>query len=177
MDKLGFIKLVNKGNAWSFILLFIRHPLNLIPTVLATYQTVKVSDKLYKKLHHKNNVTNAFRHALWNILIAKKCSRWRGNTRKAIRFAQKVTDWHEAFSPNEPLEREMDTHNNHVGRKIFIQNDERSTRLFIEVLLEKVEDAKMVYSSEDIKKYSNDLVFIEKLQLEEGIKFPLVEEM
>jgi len=163
MDKLGLIKLINKGNAFSFIILFIRHPLNLLPTALATYQTVKVSDQLYGKLHHKNNVTNAFRHALWNILIAKKCSRWRGNTRKAIRFAQKITDWHEEFSPNEPLEREMDTHNNHVGRKIFIQNDERDTQKFIDVLLEKVAEAKMVYSIEDIKKHSNNLVYIEKL--------------
>ncbi|RPE00066.1 hypothetical protein EGM88_02045 [Aureibaculum marinum] len=164
MDKSGFIKLINKGNAWSFILLFIRHPLNLVPTFLATYETVKISDEYYDKKHHKNNVTNAFRHALWNILIAKKCSKWRGNTRKAIRFAQKVTDWHEKFSPNEPLEREMDSHNNHVGRKIFIQNDERTTQQFVDVLLEKVEEAKMVYSVDDIKKYNNDLVFIEKLE-------------
>ncbi|WP_117879314.1 DUF6973 domain-containing protein [Aureibaculum luteum] len=164
MDKLEFIKLVNKGNAWSFILLFIRHPLSFGPALLATYQTVKISDELYGKLHHKNNVTNAFRHALWNILIAKKCSRWRGNTRRAIRFAQQVTDWHEEFSPNEPLEKEMDSHNNHVGRKIFIQNDERNTQQFIDVLIEKVAEAKMIYSVEDIKKYSNDLVYIEKLE-------------
>lgn len=163
MDKLGLIKLINKGNVWSFILLFLRYPLNLIPTLLATYETVQISDELYEKKHHKNNVTNAFRHALWNILIAKKCSRWRGNTRKAIHFAQKVTDWHEEFSPNEPLEKEMDSHNNHVGRKIFIQNDERSTQQFMDVLIEKVAEAKMVYSVEDIKKYNNDLVFIEKL--------------
>ncbi len=57
----------------------------------------------------------------------------------------------------------MDSHNNHVGRKIFIQNDERSTQQFMDVLIEKVAEAKMVYSVEDIKKYNNDLVFIEKL--------------
>lgn len=165
MDKKNFIKLIKKGNTWSFILIFIRHPLNLIPTLLATYETVKISDELYGELHHKNNVTNAFRHALWNILIAKKCSIWRRNTRKAIRFAQKITDWHEEFSPNEPLEREMDSHNNHIGRKIFIQNDERGIQQFVDVLIEKVSEAKLIYSIDELKNFNNNLVFIENLNV------------
>ena len=130
MKVTGFLKLINKGNAWSFIILFIRHPFNLIPTFLATYQCVKISDQHYGTLHHKNNATNAFRHALWNFLIAKKCSSWRRNKRKAIRFAQKITDWHEEFSINEPLEKEMDLHNNRVGRNLFIQENEESVDIF-----------------------------------------------
>lgn len=163
MDKTSFFKLINKGNFWSFILLFIRHPFNLIPTILATYQTVKISDEHFGRLHHKNNSANAFRHALWNFLIAKKCSAWRRNKRKAIRWSAKITDWHEEFSPNAPLEKEMDLHNNHIGRKLFIQNDEKSIEKFIEVLKEKAEDSKFIGSVEDLKEYSNDLVYIEEL--------------
>lgn len=163
MNKMDFLKLINKGNAWSFIILFIRHPFNLIPSFLATYECVKISDEHYGKLHHKNNATNAFRHALWNFLIAKKCSSWRRNKRKAIRFAQKITDWHEEFSPNMPLEKEMDLHNNHIGRKLFILNDEKPIDDFILVLKEKVSKAQKISSLDEIKLYSNDLVYIQEL--------------
>ena len=105
MNIRSLFKLINKGNAWSFIILFVRHPFNLILTFLATYQCVKISDEHYGKLHHKNNATNAFRHALWSYLIAKKCSIWRRNKIKVIRWTEKITDWHEEFSPNKPLER------------------------------------------------------------------------
>lgn len=163
MNRMGFFKLINKGNAWSFIILFIRHPFNLIPTFLATYECVKISNEHYGRLHHENNAANAFRHALWNFLIAKKCSSWRRNKRKAIRFAQKITDWHEEFSPNEPLEKEMDLHNNHIGRKLFIQENEESVDKFVEFLKGKVENSKFVSESEEIKMYSNELVYIAKM--------------
>lgn len=163
MNKMDFLKLINKGNAWSFIILFIRHPFNLIPTFLATYQCVKISDEHYGKMHHKNNATNAFRHALWNFLIAKKCSSWRRNKRKAIRFAQKITDWHEEFSPNRPLEKEMDLHNNHIGRKLFIQENEESVAVFVKLLKGKVENSRLITKIEDIKNSNNNLVHIEKM--------------
>ena len=164
MKVTGFFKLINKGNAWSFILLFIRHPLNLIPTFLATYQCVKISNEHYGVLHHQNNVTNAFRHALWNYLIAKKCSLWRRNKGKAIRWSQKITDWHEEFSPNAPLEKEMDLHNNYIGRKLFIQENEESVEKFIILLKEKVKSAKRITKIEDIKNYNNELVYIHEIQ-------------
>ncbi len=160
----NFLRLVNKGNIWSFLVLFLRHPLNFIPTLLATYQCVEISDEHYGNLHHKNNASNAFRHALWNYLIAKKCSRWRKNKRKAIKWAQEITDWHEEFSPNAPLEKEMDLHNNVIGRKLFILNDEKSIEDFIIVLKGKVSKAKRVATSEDIKKYRNDLVYIHEME-------------
>ena len=160
----GFLKLLNKGNTWSFILLFMRHPLNLIPTFLATYQCVKISDEHYGPLHHQNNATNAFRHALWNFLIAKKCACWRRNKRKAIRFAEKITDWHEEFSPNEPLEKEMDLHNNHIGRKLFIQENEESVDKFVIFLKERVKSAKRITKIEDINVHSNELVYIHEIQ-------------
>ncbi len=153
MEIKSFIKLVNRGNAWSFILLFIRHPFNLIPTFLATYQCVKISDDLYGKLHHRNNVTNAFRHALWNFLIAYKCSYWRKNKRKALKWTRKITDWHEEFSPNAPLEKEMDLHNNYIGRKLFIENVDESVDGFLEILNDKVQEAQFISTKDEIKKY------------------------
>ena len=163
MKTMGLIKLINKGNVWSFLILFARHPFNLIPTLLASYQCVKISNENYGMLHHRNNATNAFRHALWNYLITKKCSVWRRNKRKAIRWAQIITDWHEEFSPNEPLEKEMDLHNNHIGRKLFIVNDEEPIENLVELLKKKVEYSKLIVKIEDLEKYHNDLVHIENL--------------
>jgi len=160
----GFLKLINRSNTWSFALIFLRHPLNFIPSVLATYECVEICNEHYGKLHHKNNVTNAFRHALWNYLIAKKCSSWRRNKQKAIRFAQKITDWHEEFSPNQPLDKHMDLHNNIIGRKLFILNDEKATEDFVVVLKRKVSEAKKITALEEIKLHRNDLVYINELE-------------
>jgi len=164
MKTIGFFKLINKGNAWSFLILFARHPFNLIPTTLATYQCVKISNEHYGTLHHKNNATNAFRHALWNFLIAKRCSKWRRNTKKAIRFAEKITNWHEEFSPNEPLEKEMDLHNNRIGRNFFIISEELPLDQVIIRLKDKVEDSKRITKVEDLEKYTNDLVHIVEME-------------
>ena len=163
MKTMGLIKLVNKGNLWSFLILFARYPLNLIPTLLASYQCVKISNEHYGLQHHKNNATNAFRHALWNFLIVKKCSAWRRNKRKALRWAEIITNWHEEFSPNEPLEKEMDLHNNHIGRKLFIQDNDETIENFVKLLKEKVENSKLIVKVEDLEKYNNELVHIEKL--------------
>ena len=164
MKTMGLTKLINKGNVWSFLILFARYPLNLIPTILASYQCVKISNEHYGILHHRNNATNAFRHALWNFLIVRKCSVWRRNKRKAIRWAQIITDWHEEFSPNETLEKEMDLHNNHLGRKLYIQDNDESIENMVILLKEKVENSKLIVKQEDLKKYNNDLVHIENLK-------------
>ena len=163
MKTMGLFKLINKGNVWSFLLLFARYPLYLIPTFIASYQCVKISNEHFGMKHHRNNATNAFRHALWNFLIIKKCSSWWRNKRKAIRWAQIITDWHEEFSPNEPLEKEMDLHNNHIGRKLYIQDYDESTDNFVQLLKEKAENSKHLVKIEDLKKYHHDLVHIESL--------------
>ena len=85
---MGLIKLVNKGNLWSFLILFARYPLNLIPTLLASYQCVKISNEHYGLQHHKNNATNAFRHALWNFLIVKKMFRLAKKQEKSIKMGR-----------------------------------------------------------------------------------------
>lgn len=91
----------------------------VFPTMKATINSIKISDKLYPGIHHINNSANAFRHAMWSMLLVKEMLKWNKNLLKSMEWAKKVTDWHEDFSPNPPLEKEMDLHNNNTGRKLF----------------------------------------------------------
>src|SRR5690606_4734512 len=113
------IKTLNFKQLLSLTKIFIYHPLMLFPTLKATVICYRVSDTLYPEQHHLNTKANAFRHALWNALLIKEAIKWNRNLPKSVSWAKKITDWHEHFSPNKPLERMMDLHNNKIGRKLF----------------------------------------------------------
>jgi len=97
------------------------NPVYILPTYSATKETLKICDEKFGNAHHKNNKANAFRHALWNFLIAEKCFRRNNSVEKSIFWTKKITDLHEELSPNKSLARTMDLHNNEVGRKLFQQ--------------------------------------------------------
>lgn len=97
----------------------IRNPLYIIPTLLATKRTLEICESLYSSTHHKHGSANAFRHALWNLLISKKLYEATKNYEKSIRWAERITDLHEELAPNKPLEKAMDLHNNRLGRSYF----------------------------------------------------------
>ena len=57
----------------------------------------------------------------------------------------------------------MDLHNNHIGRKLFIQENEESVDIFVKLLKGKVENSILITKIEDIKNSNNNLVHIEKM--------------
>ena len=57
----------------------------------------------------------------------------------------------------------MDLHNNHIGRKLFIQDNDETIENFVKFLKEKVENSKLIVKVEDLEKYNNELVHIENL--------------
>lgn len=91
----------------------------MIPTIRATQKTIAISDELYGDKHHQNGPENGFRHAIWNILIVQYCVERGRSLDASIAWAKLITDWHEDFSPNEPLARAMDLHNNQLGRDLI----------------------------------------------------------
>src|SRR5690606_20523482 len=99
--------------------LFLKNPLFAISTFFATKACVEIVYKEFGSRHHLSNRANAFRHALWVVLIIQKSLYWKTDAEKAIKWAIKFTTWHEDFSPNEALERTMDLHNNHMGAIYF----------------------------------------------------------
>jgi len=130
------------------------------PTIKATKDCIATSTKNYGKRHHKNGPANAFRHAFWNYLIAKRCFKWQNNEETVLNWAKKVTDWHEDSFPNKKLPKAMDLHNNEVGRFIFAQNTEKSEQEVIELLRQMTLESIKIDESSDLSEYKNRMVHI-----------------
>lgn len=144
--------------------LTVPHPLFAILGFYATVKSFVLAKEYFPKTNSTNGVGNAFRHALWTSLIAMYCSKI-SSPRKALDFCKKMTDLHEELFPNEPLEKKMDLHNNHVGMRLFeelLPGTHRQffeTGFFIELLLEKTKTAKILKNLED--DFKDDLVYLQ----------------
>ncbi|MHA6278906.1 DUF6973 domain-containing protein [Salinimicrobium sp. CAU 1759] len=143
--------------------IFLKHPLYLLPTYKATDRTVKISNRLYGALHHEDNRTNAFRHALWNYLICKYCLSVAGSMEKAVNWSKKITDLHERLSPNADLAKAMDLHNNRIGREIFLKNFDEEIDI-VTLLQQETKEAVKIRSFKEIEEVRTNLVFIEEVR-------------
>lgn len=153
------IKSLDLGQFMLLSRAFITKPRYIIPTFKATKKAVEICDVSFGKKHHEDNPTNAFRHALWNFLISEKCYRVSGSLEKTMLWTQKITDLHENLFPNNPLAKEMDLHNNLVGREIFKAHLGKELDPVV-VLNKKMLKAVKVKSIEEIKISKNNLVYI-----------------
>ncbi|QED38357.1 hypothetical protein FK178_11810 [Antarcticibacterium arcticum] len=140
--------------------IFIFSPQYFLPTLRATKNTLKNCNVRYGELHHSNDLTNAYRHALWNLLICEECFKVTGNVEKTINWARKITDLHEELSPNLPLEKAMDLHNNRIGREIFKDSfyDKRNSG---ELLDQKMREAVKIDHISQLQNRETQLIFIE----------------
>lgn len=155
------IKSLNFRQFFKLAKTLIFKPFFIVPTYKATRKTVKVCNTHFGEKHHKNNSTNAFRHALWNFLICEKCYKVSNSIEKASLWAEKITSLHELLSPNRELPKIMDLHNNRIGRELFERNASNSMDI-IPLLKEMMGNALQVYTVEEIETAQNRLVFIEK---------------
>jgi hypothetical protein len=162
---LNRIKSLSFKQFYLLVRAFILKPFYFLPTHRATLQTVQICNRLFKKQHHKNNVTNAFRHALWNVLIAKRCYKMNQSVEKSVSWAKQITDLHEQLAPNSYLEMQMDLHNNNIGRVIFVEHKlyQESQETTISVLKEKMRTAGLVKSVSEIENFTNEFVYLEEL--------------
>lgn len=142
--------------------LFLRNPMFMIPTIFATKDCMNIAQREYGSKHHLSNPANAFRHALWVILIIRRCLRWRDNEEKAILWAEKFTNWHENFSPNEALEEAMDLHNNQVGIVFYEEVKNKNEEDIISFLKQKASAAKKIKDVHKVENFENELVYIEE---------------
>ena len=133
----------------------------MIATIQATLQTFQISQKEFPNIHGKNNKANAFRHAFWNALIAKKCSRFSSNTESILDWTKKITDWHEEFAPNEKLAEMMDLHNNGIGRQKYREFGHESVKEMSKLMISELDHAIKVRDVSEIQQYSHQLVYIE----------------
>ncbi|MDQ7916625.1 hypothetical protein RBU60_03485 [Mesonia sp. MT50] len=138
--------------------LSIQHPTSILPTYKATKNSMAICDRRFGNAHHKDNETNAFRHALWNFLIAEYCFRGNDSVKKSVNWAKRITDLHERLSPNELLAKTMDLHNNQQGRVLFEEGIKEEQ--IVSVLQQKMKKALKIVSPEDAKKAPQQLIYI-----------------
>ena len=141
--------------------LFLKNPIYALPTIFATKKCMNIAYEEYGSKHHLGNPANAFRHALWVILITKMCLKWQNNEQKAKMWAKKFTDWHEDFSPNEDLERAMDLHNNAMGLRYFEQVKDRNEAETVSYLKQKASEAVKILTVKEVKSIEDKLVYID----------------
>lgn len=89
--------------------LLLRHPIDGARVLAAANEATNETVRLYNPPLHNTN-GDAFRHALWNFLMTTRVSEER---------AQEWGGAHENGTVNNPpLEKQMDLHNNQVGREL-----------------------------------------------------------
>lgn len=147
---------------WSLFWLSIRHLRFVLPTIRGTRRTVAICTKLYENKHHLNGPENAFRHALWNVIIVKRSLGKNLPLDRSLAWAKTITDWHEDFSPNEPLARAMDLHNNRIGRDLIAKFPEESVDALVEKLVKMVPLSRKHTQIHQLKEDKGVLVHIEE---------------
>jgi hypothetical protein len=151
---------MNFRKLFAVFKVFISRPRYIFPTYKATIQSIEICDDLYKNKHHKNGKENAFRHAIWNYLICKKCYPISGSVKTARKWSDHITGLHEKLSPNPTLAKAMDLHNNRVGQALFNENTLSEVEL-TKRLQQEMQTAIKVKTVLDIEKAKDKLVFIE----------------
>ena len=146
---------------WSLFLLSICHPFFVIPTIKGTRKCVAICDTRFGNIHHRNGSENAFRHALWNMLIVQKSVFSGRDLKKAIAWAKTITDWHEDFSPNTPLARAMDLHNNQIGRELIALNQRMTAEEMTQQLLAMIRLSRKHRNIQELANDTGFLVYIE----------------
>ncbi|MEM8999079.1 MAG: hypothetical protein AAGB24_02360 [Bacteroidota bacterium] len=162
MNIIKMLRKVSLKNLIRLLALGIYHPLFLLPTLKATKQCVTMANRYYGQLHHQNGPANAFRHALWNFLIAQKCTEWSNNSKKVLAWTKKITDWHEYTFLNDELAQKMDFHNNATGRYLFKANGSNSVSSVIAQLKTLTENSIFIDGNTNVAPYKNQLVHIIK---------------
>lgn len=144
----------------ELLALSLKHLLFIWPTYKATKLCLQISTKYFGRKHYRNGTANAFRHALWNALIAIKCQRVTKHKEKVVFWTKAITNWHEATFFNQPLAMHMDYHNNDVGLQWFINNPKTGIDQSINYLLNLTTKAVKIKEIAALKSFKNQLVYI-----------------
>jgi hypothetical protein len=158
----NIIKSLDFKQVWILFLWFLQNPLYMFATAKATYFTVRIAQKEFPDIHNEHNKANAFRHALWNLLIAKESAKFSSDLEAVLNWTKRITDWHEEFSPNKEMAKLIDLHNNKFGRNQFLDLKEKSTETIIITLKNELLNAVQVQQKSEFKNFENQLVYLEK---------------
>jgi hypothetical protein len=156
------LKQFNYKQLWQLFVLALKYPIYIYPTLKATVKSFQISKGEFPKTHGKKGKGNAFRHALWNLLICNECLKWRKDKSRVVAWAKIITDKHEELSPNNVLDKVMDLHNNEVGRGLFQEFQLKNINKTIEKLKIKLNSSKKIEDPNDVNNFSGDLIYIKE---------------
>lgn len=158
------LKRLTLPKLWQAVGLVFRHPFFFMMALYATGKTWNIAQKKFPKTHGREGLGNAFRHALWTALLASYGSKI-SSPKKAVDFAQKLTDLHENLLPNSPLATAMDLQNNRVGLRIYqelifvIHRQFIETSFVVEALEKKLPAARKIQNLSEAA--GSELVYLE----------------
>lgn len=158
------LKSLTVNLTWKMIKALLSKPLLLIPTIWATIQSILYAETYFQESHGGRGVANAFRHAVWNLLLAKNASLFT-NDQQAVEWAKFITDMHEECFPNEAFDNQMDLHNNRIGREIYIElrlKEIQSTKQMVKYLYEKSKEGIGLNDEKDFANYPRQMVFFKE---------------
>ena len=141
----------NIKQLWSLSKLCLRNPLKMWPSWKATKKSVAYATTYYGKLHQQNNPANAFRHAVWNFLIARNCMKDPSELADVLIWTDKITALHEDLFPNDPLARAMDLHNNEVGRMLFKKHHSKTEEEAVQLMRSMTKTSRMISDLKEIE--------------------------
>lgn len=160
MRLLRHIKKVRLIYLWKLIKLVICYPLFGLPTFRATKKCMALSTQHFGRLHYQNGPANAFRHALWNMLIPFYCNKWNRNKETILEWTKAITDWHEEAFFNRSLAQKMDLHNNRVGRQIYQDQSFVCVQDIVNLVLSLSTKSKLISETTPLNLFLNHLVHI-----------------
>lgn len=146
---------------WKMVRALLSKPQLILPTAWATIQSIVYSENYFYEAHGGRGIANAFRHAAWNLLIAKNASFYT-NEQSAVEWAKFITDMHEECFPNEAFDKQMDLHNNRVGREVFRElraKNMKTTKEMMQFLKEKSKSGVGLTDESEFANHPNEMVY------------------
>jgi len=165
MNPLTVLRKASMKELWQLMLLGMRYPRYIFPSLNATKKALSISQQYYGRAHSKNGPANAFRHAIWNYLIAQDCYHKSKKMESALQWTKRITDFHERLFPNPESARDMDLHNNAFGRNFFKQFPELSQKNLIEALQKAASSAIQIQNDKEVADVKEALVYLFKQEV------------
>ncbi len=155
------LKIIFKSISVKKLLLFFKYflkdPLAFLTFCRATFQTLLICQKKFGFEHVKNGKANAYRHALWNILLIKYSAK-----KDPYSWAQFIGNQYEEIFPNAPSDTAMDLHNNSIGNSIAKKFPNEKVSFYQNYLENSLQEAICITKNDypaRIQNHPNQLVY------------------
>ncbi len=118
----AFVKGITTHFCYKMVLTFLLRPHLLFSTLMATVEATRYAEQLFpNESSYSHGIANAYKHAVWNALLAFRTLWFFRSVKKSLQWAKKVTDMHEDCFLNVIEDRKMDLNNNAKGRLLLTE--------------------------------------------------------